>query len=155
MKLKTNIMALNFNQFAAEGNTFLKEYAKQLNLGNDTKKAGRILSSVLHAFRDVISTEESLQLISQFPMFLKATYVNGWTNHKTKKIKTMTDFIDLVRKYDGLTSIHDFGSDDLAENYIDTTFIMLRQYVSLGEMEDLRSSLPKELKSMVYNNIMF
>jgi uncharacterized protein (DUF2267 family) len=148
-------MALNFNQFAAEGNEFLKEYAKQLNLGKDTKLAGRILSSILHAFRDVISIEESLQLISQFPMFLKAVYVNGWTKHKVKKIKTMTDFIDLVRKYNGTTSIHDFGSDELAENYINTTFIVLRRYVSLGEMEDLRAELPRELKSMVYNNVMF
>lgn len=148
-------MALNFNQFAAEGNEFLKEYAKQLNLGKDTKLAGRILSSILHAFRDVISIEESLQLISQFPMFLKAVYVNGWTKHKVKKIKTMTDFIDLVRKYNGTTSIHDFGSDEMAENYINTTFIVLRRYISLGEMEDLRAELPKELKSMVYNNVMF
>lgn len=148
-------MALNFNQFAAEGNVFLKEYAKQMNLGNDTKKAGRILSAILHALRDVISTQESFQLLSQLPMFLKAVYVNGWNNHKTKKIKTMVDFIDLVRKYDGLTSVHDFGSDELSENYINTTFIVLRQYISLGELEDLRSSLPKELKSMVYTNIMF
>jgi uncharacterized protein (DUF2267 family) len=148
-------MALNFNQFAAEGNEFLKEYAKQLNLGKDTKLAGRILSSILHAFRDVISIEESLQLISQFPMFLKAVYVNGWTKHKVKKIKTMTDFIDLVRKYNGTTSIHDFGSDEVAENYINTTFIVLRRYISLGEMEDLRAELPKELKSIVYNNVMF
>jgi len=148
-------MALNFNQFAAEGNEFIKDYAKQLNLGKDTKLAGRILSSILHAFRDVISIEESLQLISQFPMFLKAVYVNGWTKHKVKKIKTMTDFIDLVRKYNGPTSIHDFGSDELAENYINTTFIVLRRYVSLGEMEDLRAELPKELKSIVYNNVMF
>lgn len=148
-------MALNFNQFAAEGNEFLKDYAKQLNLGNDTKLAGRILSSILHAFREVISIEESLQLISQFPMFLKAVYVNGWTAHKVKKIKTMTEFIDLVRKYNGLTSIHDFGSDEIAENYINTTFIVLRRYISLGEMEDLRAELPKELKSMVYTNVMF
>lgn len=148
-------MALNFNQFAAEGNEFLKEYAKQLNLGKDTKQAGRILSSILHAFREVISIEESLQLISQFPMFLKAVYVNGWTKHKTKKIKTMEEFIDLVRKYNGLTSIHDFGSDELAENYINTTFILLRRYISLGEMEDLRAELPKELKSIVYTNVMF
>lgn len=148
-------MALNFNQFAAEGNVFIKIYAKQLNLANDTKKAGRILSSILHALRDVISIEESIQLISQFPMFLKAVYVNGWTNHKTKKIKTMEEFIGVVRKYDGLTSSYDFESDELAENYINTTFIVLRQYISLGEMEDLRSELTKDLKSMVYQNIMF
>ena len=67
----------------------------------------------------------------------------------------MTEFIDVVRAYDGITSINDFESDDIAENYIDTTFILLRKYISLGEMEDLRSELPKELKSMIYQNIMF
>lgn len=148
-------MALNFTQFATEGNTFLKKYAKEMSLANDTDKAGRILSSILHALRDVITTEESLQLISQFPMFLKAVYVNGWTIQKRQKIKTMTEFIDLVRKYDGVTSVHDFESDEVAENYIDTTFIILRKYISLGELEDLRTVLPKNLKSMIYQNIMF
>lgn len=148
-------MALNFTQFATEGNTFLKKYAKEMNLANNTDKAGRILSSILHALRDVITTQESLQLISQFPMFLKAVYVNGWTIQKRQKIKTMTEFIDLVRKYDGVTSVYDFESDEVAENYIDTTFIILRKYISLGELEDLRTVLPKNLKSMIYQNIMF
>ncbi len=147
-------MALNFNKFAVEANTFLKKYTKELNLEN-TDQAGRVLSSILHGLREVISKEESLQLIAQFPMFLKAVYVNGWTSHKKGKIKTMTEFIDLVRKYDGITSIHDFGSDDLAEKYIDLTFILLRKYISLGELEDIRTELPKDLKSMVYYNIMF
>lgn len=148
-------MALNFNKFATEANTFLKEYSKALNLSDDTDKAGRILSSILHGLRDVVSTQESLQLIAQFPMFLKAVYVNGWTLHKKAKIKNMTEFIDVLRAYDGVTSINDFESDDIATNYIDTTFIVLRKYISLGELEDLRSELPKELKSMIYQNIMF
>lgn len=148
-------MALNFNQFAAEANTFLKEYSREMNLVTDTEKAGRILSAILHALREVISVEESIQLIAQFPMFLKAVYVNGWTTHKKEKVKNMTEFIDLCREYSGLTSVHDFESDELAENYIDTTFILLRRYISLGELEDIRSELPKDLKSMVYHNIMF
>ncbi|MCK0109439.1 DUF2267 domain-containing protein [Flavobacteriaceae bacterium S0825] len=148
-------MALNFNQFAAEANTFLKEYSKEINLATDKEKAGRILSAILHALREVISVEESIQLIAQFPMFLKAVYVNGWTTHKREKVKNMTEFIDLCRKYSGLTSVHDFESDEIAENYIDTTFILLRRYISLGELEDIRSELPKDLKSMVYHNIMF
>lgn len=148
-------MALNFNHFAAEANTFLKEYSKEMNLVNDTEKAGRILSSILHALREVISVEESIQLMAQFPMFLKAVYVNGWTTRKRDKVKNMTEFIDLVRKYDGVTSVHDFESDEIAENYIDTTFILLRKYISFGELEDIRSELPKDLKSMVYHNTLF
>lgn len=148
-------MGLNFNQFAKEANSFLKDYAKQLNLKDDIDKSGRILSSILHALRDLISTEESLQLIAQFPMFLKAIYVNGWTLKKKPKVKNLEAFIDLVRKYDGNTSVHDFESDEKAENYIKTTFIALRKYVSLGELEDIRTELPKDLKFIVYQNIMF
>lgn len=150
-------MALNFNQYASEGNAFLKNYTKEMNLGDNTEKGGRILSSILHALRDIIPIEESLQLIAQFPMFLKAVYVNGWTIKKERpKIKKMADFIDLVRKHDGVSAISDFEySDEVAEQYIDTTFILLRKYISLGEMEDIRDGLPKDLKSMIYSNIMF
>jgi uncharacterized protein (DUF2267 family) len=148
-------MALNFNQFAAEANTFLKDYAKEMNLKDDVDKAGRILSSILHGLREVISVEESLQLLAQLPMFLKAVYVNGWSSRKKMKIKNLVDFIDLVREFDGNTSLHDFESDDKAENYIKTTFIVLRKYISLGELEDIRTELPKDLKFMVYQSVMF
>ena len=90
-------MALNFNKYATEGNTFLKEYTKEMNLGKDTEKAGRILAAILHSLRDIITIEESLQFIAQLPMFLKAVYVNGWTlrGKKKLKIKQMAEFIDL------------------------------------------------------------
>ncbi len=148
-------MALNFNQFAAEANAFMKEYSKQLNLSTDKDKAGRVLSSILHGLREIISIEESLQLMAQFPMFLKAVYVNGWSNHKKYRVKSMEEFIDLIREFNGVTSLHDFENDEIAENYINTTFIVLRKYVSLGELEDIRTELPKDLKSMVYHNMMF
>ncbi|THD66603.1 DUF2267 domain-containing protein [Robertkochia marina] len=149
-------MALNFNNYATEGNTFIKAYAKDLDMIEDRDKAGRILISILHALREVIPVEESFQLIAQFPMFLKGVYVNGWSpGKKREKVRNLGDFIDLVRKMDGNTSLHDFGSDEMAENYILTTFIALRRYTSLGEMEDIRSGLPKELKHIVYHQIMF
>ncbi len=149
-------MALNFNQYATEGNTFLKGYTKKMNVGNDRDKAGRILSSILHALRDIITPQESMQLISQLPMFLKAVYVNGWSIKKNPRIKHMAEFIDLVRKHDGISAINDFEfSDEIAEQYIRTTFIHLRKYISLGEMEDIRDGLPKDLKGMIYSNIMF
>ncbi|MCJ7465945.1 MAG: DUF2267 domain-containing protein [Maribacter sp.] len=150
-------MALNFNQYALEGNTFLKEYTKEMNLGNDRDKAGRILTSILHALRDIIPTEESLQLIAQLPLFLKGVYVNGWNIKKEKpKVKHMAEFLDLVRQHDGPAAVNDFEySDERAERYVDTTFIYLRKHISLGEMEDIRDSLPKDLKSMIYSNLMF
>lgn len=150
-------MALNFNQYAQEGNAFLNEYAKQLGIGKDTEKAGRIFVSTMHALREIISVEESLQFIAQLPMFLKGAYVNGWNPKKRKPgIKHVDEFIELVKQFDGPSAIHDYGEEnDLAETYIDVTFLFLRRYVSLGEMEDIRNELPKDLKSLIYSNLMF
>lgn len=148
-------MALNFNQYATEGYTFLKDYTKEMNLGNDQDKAGRIFTAIMHALRDIIPTEESLQFIAQLPMFLKAVYVNGWTIKKKKpRVKHMAHFLDLVREHDGPAAINDFEySDEVAERYVETTFIYLRKYVSMGEMKDIRDSLPKDLKSMIFSNL--
>ena len=127
-------MALNFNQFAAEANEFLKEYDKELMLDGDSEKAGRILSSILHGLREVIPTEESLQLLAQLPMFLKAVYVNGWSKRKREKVKNMNDFVDLIRDFDGLTSMHDFSSYELAIQYIHTTFLLSQETFYCSEL---------------------
>lgn len=149
-------MASKFNQYAVEANTFMKVYAEEMNLTDNMDKAARVLSAVLHGLREIISVEESLQFVAQLPMFLKAVYVNGWTLKKKKtKVKHMEEFIDLVRSYDGVTSIYDFESNEIAEHYINTTFFMLRKYVSPGEMDDIRDELPKNLKSMIYSNLFY
>ena len=147
-------MSLNFNQYAVEANTFMKEYGEKIMV-EDKNKAGRILSAVLHGLREVISTEESLQLIAQLPMFLKAVYVNGWSGHKKQKIRSLVEFIDLINRFDGATSIYDFGSDDETITYVKTTFLVLRKYISFGELEDIRTELPKELKSLIFEEFLF
>ena len=148
-------MALNFNQYASEGYHFLKEYSKALNLEGRPEQAGRIFASIMYAMRDIIPPEESIQLIAQFPMFLKGVYVNGWSMKKEKpRIKRMADLVELVKKYDYPAADSDFEyNDELVERYIDTTFIFLRKYVSAGELNDIRAGLPKDLKSIIFSNI--
>lgn len=142
-------MALNFDKYAAEGNTFMKEYAKELGLTQNLDKAGRILTVILHGLREMVSTEESLQFIAQLPMCLKAVYVNGWAiKTKKDKIRSVDDFIELLRTISGTTALADFHSDGIAEDDIYATFYMLRQYVSDGQMDDMKSQLPKQLKKL-------
>lgn len=147
-------MALYFDQYAAQGNAFLKQYAKEIGLSDNPDRAGRILTAILHGLRSIISVEESLQFIAQLPMFLKAIYVNGWSIKSQKeKVKNVEGFIDLIRSFDGRTSLYDFESDEIAEDYITSTFLMLKLYVSDGEMEDIRGELPKALKGIIFNRI--
>ena len=98
--------------------------------------------------------EESLQLIAQLPMFLKAVYVNGWSIKTNKiKVKDVEGFIDLIRSINGKTSLYDFESAEIAKDYIYTTFLVLKMYVSRGKMDDIRGELPKRLKSLIFNHI--
>ncbi len=144
-------MGFNFDQYTAEGNAFLNDYAKQLSMENDRDRAGRVMTSILYALRDIISPAESMQLIAQLPMFIKAIYVSGWAMGKKRtRVKNLTDFIQLMKKHDGTAANNDFGyEDDAAENFIRTTFLFLKRYVSQGELEDIRDVLPKDLKNII------
>ncbi len=149
-------MPPDFNKFVNEANKFMKDYAADLNLGTDTDKAYRIFTAILHAFREMISFQESIQLIAQFPMYLKAIYVNRWDLKINKtKPKNTEQFIQLVREKCGNTAEIDFPDDDITEMYLSVTFIVLRKYISFGEIENLKSNLPKDLKWMVGGTLMF
>lgn len=143
-------MAIDFNKFAAQGTRFMQDLAKELGYPEDTDRAGRVLRAVLHAFRNRLTTEESVQLLAQLPMFLKAVYVENWTLHKSKKrIKHLSEFYQEVRKQDNQAANYDFETDDAIDNALGVVFQSLRKYISLGEMEDIKSVLPKELKFIV------
>jgi uncharacterized protein (DUF2267 family) len=150
-------MALNFDQFAKEGNKFIKDFAQELSYPADRPRASRVLRSLLHTLRDILTTEENIELIAQFPMFLKAVYIEGWTlkGAKDKTIRSMDDFTAAVRQHSTRTFDRDFGSDDEVERAAAVLFLVLRRYVSLGEMEDIRAVLPKRLKPMLDQVLLF
>lgn len=147
-------MAFDFNKFAAKGNEFIKGLAKEFGHPEDTDRTSRKLRAILHAIRDRLTMEESLQLLAQLPMFLKAIYVENWQTAKQKRIRHMDEFIREVRKYDTL-SYSDFEDDDDVENATVVLFMELRQFISLGELEDIKAVLPKELKPLTNNVLMF
>lgn len=148
-------MALNFDKIAIKGNEFLKDLAKELGYPEDTNKAGRVLKSILHALRNQLTVEESVQLMAQFPLFLKAVYVENWSLRKQdNKPRNMTEFIHEIKKINKQTAQHDFKTDDDVDNAIAVVFMSLRKYVSLGELEDIKAVLPKDLKLIVNNVLM-
>ena len=148
-------MALNFDKFSAEGKAFMKKLAKELGYPKDTEKAGRVLQSILHAFRNQLTVEESIQLIAQFPMFLKAVYVNNWhLSYSHPKINHVEEFLLEVCYIDRPTFQIDFPKDEDIETAISVVIMALRKYVSLGELEDIRAHLPKELKPLLNTSLM-
>jgi uncharacterized protein (DUF2267 family) len=71
-------MAIRSEEYVFKANEFVRLLAKQLEKPNDISYASQVTLSALNRLRDSLSPEESLQLIAQFPLYIKAAYVDGW-----------------------------------------------------------------------------
>lgn len=143
-------MALNFNKYVQKAEEFINEVAFEIGDPDDKVRAARIMRAVLHAFRDRVTPVESLQLISQLPMLIKAIYVDGWKiSNEGRRMRHLTDFIEAVRENDGIENNYDFVTDYEVKEAIEAVFRVLKNNVSEGEIRDIIAVLPAELKSVM------
>jgi uncharacterized protein (DUF2267 family) len=140
-------MKNHFEKYVGEGNLFLKKVADELGTPGDTEHAFRVLQGVFNAIRDRITPEESLHLISEFPMIIKAMYINNWKIHdRPKKYETKEEFLDEVRKAT-LTSDIDFGANP--EDEVKAVFHVLKSCISEGEMKHVKGQLTPQIAELV------
>lgn len=143
-------MAHNFAKYAHDGEQFVKEVAAAAGDPAGVDKAGRLLRAVLHALRNRLTPAESLQLISQFPMLIKAIYVDGWRiSDEAKRLRTLGDFIEAVREEGGRATVNDFVSDREVEHAIQAVFKVVKNHVSAGEIRDILATLPEGLRPLL------
>ncbi|MFZ9503810.1 MAG: DUF2267 domain-containing protein [Cyclobacteriaceae bacterium] len=142
-------MALDFNQYAAKGNEILASLDRELG-DQGREHAGRVLRAVLHALRNRISAEESLQFIAQLPMALKGLYVDGWkmaTLHKS--VRTLDDLADEIIAEGGRTAWRDFASKADAMLALRSVMKVLSKFISAGEFKDIAAIMPEQLRQEV------
>ncbi|MDT8452832.1 MAG: DUF2267 domain-containing protein [Gammaproteobacteria bacterium] len=141
-------MALQFDKYAQEGNTFLKELAEELDHPEEISRTGILVRSVLHTLRDRIGMGESLNFMAQLPMFLKAVYASEWKYHeKPERLKNMEEFKDKVKERQSQSGEIDFDWDQSTEQLIEKILGFInKKYVSPGEIEDVKDNLPEDLK---------
>jgi uncharacterized protein (DUF2267 family) len=140
-------MTLNFDKYAAKGNEFINRLAERLGDPENRDRAGRVLRCVLKSLRNRITIEESLQLVAQLPMAIKAVYVEGWRPHKEFiRIRTIEEFAEEVIKEDGLQAWRDFSGGTEALEAIEAVMKTLADYVSAGELHDVIGLMPEEIK---------
>lgn len=140
-------MTINFDKHAEAGKEFLRKVAFELGDEHDTSRASRLLRSTLHALRDQSSFQESMQFLSQLPLFIKAIYVDGW-NPATRKnhVRHLDDFVMAVQRAGG------FGaSENPLEMLHDVQSVIhvMAEYVSEGEMDDFRKTMPEGLRILL------
>ena len=143
---------MNFDKHAQTAKAFLRKLAAKLGDEQNISKASGILRSTLHVLRNQSTTEESLQLISQLPMFIKAVYVDGWKPGSNKsRVHHLNDFVLAVHKKNIELGHDEFVDDEAIFHAIEAVFKIIRDYVSDGEIEDFKRTLPKELHILIEN----
>lgn len=142
-------MAVEFDQYAAKGNEVLAQLDREL--GNQGRAhAGRVLRDVLHALRNRLTPEESMQFISQLPMALKGLYVDGWKLSKVhKSVRTLDDLTDEIILEGGRTAWKDYSSKADAMLALRSVMKVLSRFISSGEWKDIAAIMPEHLRAEV------
>jgi uncharacterized protein (DUF2267 family) len=91
-----------------------------------------------------------LEQLAQLPMCLKAVYVDGWKPlEPSRRVKHLDEFATLVYEEDGRAAASDFQSEEEVLEAVKAVFTVLKRHVTPGKIEDIRGSLPKELKTLL------
>jgi uncharacterized protein (DUF2267 family) len=143
-------MAENFEKYVQKGNEFLNEVALEMGIPDDKARALRALKAVLHALRNNIPAEESMQLVSQLPMMIKAVYVDNWRlGGQPKRVRKMDHFLASVKEEAGVSVKSDFYTEEDVERAVQAVFAVLKRHVTDGEIRDVIAALPTELKAVL------
>jgi uncharacterized protein (DUF2267 family) len=97
---------------------------------------------VLHALRDRLTVEEAAQLGAQLPMLVRGIYYEGWDPSRVPVRMDREEFLQRIRRE------FPYSVEGGVEPLLRTVLVALRQHISEGEWEDVKSSVPKELAEL-------
>jgi uncharacterized protein (DUF2267 family) len=143
---KNNTM--NFERYAPDANMFLKEIAQELGNPQDTEQAYRIMKSVFHSVREILSPQESLHMLAQLPLIIKGVYVDGWHIPARDRIRSMPEFLECLRNTADRSAARDFGNDDDAIHKVKCVLNVLKHHITTGEIQHMIDQFPMELSEL-------
>ncbi|MEX0803322.1 MAG: DUF2267 domain-containing protein [Candidatus Binatia bacterium] len=110
---------------------------------NNKARSYRVLRAVLHALRDWLQVNEAVDLAAQLPTLLRGVYYEQWRPTTTPvKKRSKEDFIVRVEA--------SLKPEPLAQpsQAITAVFRLLSEKITAGEIEDVRSALPADLRNL-------
>lgn len=123
-------------------NIWLDELMDKLGW-DDKQRAYRLLRSALHVLRDRLQMNEAVDLAAQLPTFIRGNYFEGWQpNRPPTHHKRELNFVAAVEA----AFIEDPNEDPAVT--AKAALAVIPKHVSEGEIEDVKSGLPPELKAL-------
>jgi uncharacterized protein (DUF2267 family) len=121
-------------------NTWLHEITSRLGW-DDRQKGYRVLRASLHALRDRMPITEAAHLSAQLPMLLRGIFFEGWRpSADLTKAHSIDEFLSGLR--DAFSEDRDFDAEAAFREVIS----VMKFHISDGEMEDIRRTMPNEIK---------
>jgi len=140
----TNTGVSSFNTTIEKTNLVLKDIMEDYDWPRERRQqAYDALRAVLHALRDRLTVEEAADLGAQLPMLIRGLYYEGWRPAKVPVKMSRAEFLDRVRQE------FQYEVKGGIEQLVQRVLHALRRYVTEGEWEEVRSSLPKDLRTLV------
>lgn len=131
-----------FDNTIHKTNSWLKEIMEELGT-NDRHEAYQALRGTLHALRDRLTIDEAAQLSSQLPMLITGIFYERWDpTGKPERIRHKEAFLERLGKELGR------NADVDPEMAARSVFRVMAQRVSEGELQDVTSILPAELREL-------
>jgi hypothetical protein len=131
----------NINASMQKTSEWLVSVEEELHDSN-RQAAYQALRSVMHALRDRLTVEEATHLAAGLPSFLRGVYYEGWSpTNKPEKLDRQ-QFLDCVQaSYAGPSPIDPLRCTK-------AVFAVLQRRIGSGEINDVRSILPREIEAL-------
>lgn len=122
---------------------WLKEINEEMHW-DDRHKAYLALRGCLHALRDRLTVEEAADLGAQLPMLIRGLYYEGWrpAGKPQKELRQKEDFLQAIQQV--FVNEPDLDAEPVAKG----VFRVMAKRVTEGEIQDVKSLMPKELVSL-------
>lgn len=121
---------------------WINELAGRLDWSSK-RSALRLMRVTLHHIRDHLMVDELAQLSAQLPLFIRGFFFEGWMPKQTPiRERHAIDFIATISaKMDDTEEYR--GRED-----IKCVFDLLNARISKGQIEDVRATLPEDIRAL-------
>ncbi len=131
-----------FDTTVQKTNLWLKDLMGLLGW-SDKHRAYEALRVTLHALRDRLTVEEVAQFSAQLPMLIRGFFFEGWDpTGKPLRIRQKEQFLEYI----ALQFPADVAIDP--EQVARAVFLLLAIRISQGEIEDVVSIVPSDLRDL-------
>lgn len=120
---------------------WINELASRLDWSSKSSTL-RFLRTILHLVRDHLMTDEMAQFSAQMPLLVRGMFFEGWVPKNTPiRERSAAVFLEAVEAE--MMNVKEYrGPEDI--KYV---FELLNARLSRGEIEDVRASLPEDIRA--------